>query len=269
MSNMLNVTNLYFSYNNNTIFNEFTFSITEGSINAIIGPNKCGRTTLIKILSGILRSDGNINLNGILLNEKNIKNYSRNIGVCFFNNINKFLFDDVLSEIIFSLENLCLSDKEIDCRLSDVLKLLDMEYLIHKNIKDLTSIEKVKVILASNIIHEPKILLLDDLFEELNYIEMQSIYKLLKKIVTIKRITILFTTRKLEHCLNSDNLLVISDGKIILEGMPEEVIEHDNTLVKVGIDIPIMIDLSLKLKFYNLIDEIITDVDGMVDELWK
>lgn len=54
-----------------------------------------------------------------------------------------------------------------------------------------------------------------------------------------------------------------------LDGTPSKILEHDNVLAREGIYIPIMMDLSLKLKFYNLVDDVIMDTGRMVDELWK
>ena len=114
---ILKIENLNFSYSENVIFNDLSFSIEENSINAIIGTNSSGKTTLIKILCGILFSNNNIKLDNIKLNKKNIKEYSKKIGVCLFDN---FLFDDVISELVFSLENLNFSNREIDERLKEV-----------------------------------------------------------------------------------------------------------------------------------------------------
>ena len=73
----------------------------------------------------------------------------------------------------------------------------------------------------------------------------------------------------MDSILNFDNVIVINNGKTLITGTPEDVLKNDNELAKAGLMIPPMIDLSLKLGFYNLVDEIITDVDGMVDKLWK
>ena len=66
-----------------------------------------------------------------------------------------------------------------------------------------------------------------------------------------------------------DNIYVIGNNKIILHGNYDEIVKNDNELSKAGIEIPIMVDLSRKLQFYNLIDDIYYDVDKVVNALWK
>lgn len=263
---ILKIENLNFSYSENVIFDDLSFSIEENSINAVVGTNSSGKTTFIKILSGILFSNNNIELNNIKLNKKNIKEYSRLIGVCLFDN---FLFEDVISELVFSLENLNFSNKEIDERLKDVCSLLDIKKLKNKKISKLSEFDKVRVALASSVIHLPKVIFLDDIFEKLTYEEYIEISKYLNKIVNQYNITILYTTNKLENCLCTNKVIFIDEGKIILEGPIGEVLKHDNILAKNGLIVPTMIDLSLKLQFYGLVDEVIMDVEGLVDRLWQ
>ena len=74
---------------------------------------------------------------------------------------------------------------------------------------------------------------------------------------------------KLENILFSSYTIFINNGYVQLDGTPSKILEHDNVLAREGIYIPIMMDLSLKLKFYNLVDDVIMDTGRMVDELWK
>ena len=97
--------------------------------------------------------------------------------------------------------------------------------------------------------------------------ECKKIFKLLDKIK--KNTSICITSSNLDNILYFDNVLIMSDKTIKIKGAPKEVLQQDNELAKLGFIIPQMIDLSLKLNFYGVLDEIITDVDGMVDKLWK
>ena len=79
----------------------------------------------------------------------------------------------------------------------------------------------------------------------------------------------MFTTNDLEKILLCNKVIFINKNKVELEGNVNQILEHDNILAREGMNIPLMIDLSLKLKFYNLVDDVIMDVSGMVEELWK
>lgn len=266
MMDILKIENLKFSYSDCIIFDDLSFSLKERTINAVLGTNSSGKTTLIKLLSAILISNKSIYLDNLNLTKRTFKEYSKLIGVCFYNN---FLFEDVVSELVFSLENLNYSNKNIKKRLDEISELFEINQLLRKKINQLTELERVKVAIASTIMHQPKIIFLDDMFDNLKYKEYIEISKYLNKIVERYNITVLYTTNNLENCLISDNVIFIDEGKIILQDTVEEILKKDNTLAKNGLIMPIMVDLSLKLQFYGLVNEVVMDVEGMVDKLWQ
>ena len=93
-----------------------------------------------------------------------------------------------------------------------------------------------------------------------------DIFKLL---VVNYDMSVIFTTSDVMDCYGLDNIYVIGNNKIMLKGDYDEIIKNDNELAKVGIEIPLMVDLSRKLEFYDLIDEVYYDVDKVVNALWK
>lgn len=267
MENLLEINRLSYSYEDKTIFNNLQISIKPATINLILGPNSCGKTTLIRLLSGILPTNDFIYLDGISLNKKNYRNYLLSIGVVFFDDENKFLFDKTMDELAFPLENLNYKRKDINNRINEVKRILELQNCIDKNTCDLTVFEQVKVLLAVAIMHKPKIIFLDNILSKLNELEIKKIFKILEKIK--KDITICITSSNMENILYFDNVIVINEGQLVFNDIPKNVLSHDNELNRMGLEIPRMIDLSLKLGFYELVDEIITDVDRMVDTLWK
>lgn len=269
MEKILDISNLKFEYSNNIIFNDLTFSIQKNTYNALLGCNNSGKTTLIRIITGILQSNDSVSVDNILLNKRNLKKYSLLIGSFFLNDNVNFLFENVISELVFSLENLCYSKKEIDKRLNYMLKVFKIENLIDKKITELTDFEKVKVGIASALMHEPKILLLDDVFEMLDYSQYLEITKIIRKYMISSDLTVLYTTINLDNCLEADNILLIDEKKIALSGGVDKFLAKDNFLSRIGINISDMLDMSLKLKFYGLIDKILKTPKEMVDELWK
>ena len=122
---------------------------------------------------------------------------------------------------------------------------------------------------ATSIVNSPKILFLDDIFKYLSKKEKTEMFKILNAIISELHISILFTTSMIDDIVDLDNIIVVTDNKIVLNGSFKEIILQDNELTKYGFKIPIMIDLSRKLQFYNLIEDIYYDVDKVVDTLWK
>lgn len=265
MDKILEVNGLTHSFDKNVIFGNLQFSIKKSTTNLILGPNSCGKTTLIRFLCGIFPSKNNIIVNNIYLNKENLKEYLLSIGVVFFDDNNKFLFDTVIDELSFPLENLNYNKKDISKRIDEVKNILELPNCINKDIDGLTNFEQVKVLIGLAIMHKPKIIFLDNALSKLTRDEVKELFNILNKIKN--EITICITSSNMEDILLFDNVIVLSNN--LIEGTPKEILSKDNELAKLGLSIPSMIDLSLKLGFYGLLDDIVTDVNGMVDKLWK
>lgn len=269
MQKILDVSSLNFKYTGDYIFRDLHFSTDENTFNAVLGSDNSGKTTLMRILTGILRSNNNIIIDGISLNKKNLNKYSLLIGSFFFEDNIKFLFEDVMSELVFGLENLCYPKKDIDKRLKEIAKIFDIQKLIYKKIIDLSEFEQVKVGIASSLMHNPKVIFLDGVFDNLSYSEYLKLIKILNKYRLEFGLTILYTTNKLDNCLQADNIFLLDDKKINLCGDIDEFLSKDNMLVKLGINISPLLDMSLKLRFYDLTNKILMSPKEVVDELWK
>ena len=263
------VDKLKFSYDDNEILKDISFKIKKPSFVSIIGSNNCGKTTIIKCLSGIMPIEDLIMIDDIVLNKKNIKKYSREIGVVFTRDQNQFLFDKVIDEITFPLCNLKYSKKEIKAAVNEISKLLFIDELLDKELKQLNEVEKLKVLLATELIYKPKVLLLDDVLIGFSDGDRERILLILKRVIREMGIIIIATTSLLADTIYSDAILVIDDGIIRYSGNIETILEYDNILTRLGIEIPVMVDMSLKLKFYNLLNRVILDEREMVDALWE
>ncbi|MBQ7105225.1 MAG: ATP-binding cassette domain-containing protein [Bacilli bacterium] len=266
---MISIDKLNYSYNSNEILKNITFKVKIPSLVTIVGSNNCGKTTLIKCLSGIMPIEESVMIDDIVLNKKNIKKYSRNIGVVFSLDQNQFLFNKVIDEILFPLGNLNFSKKKMREALNEVTKLLFLDDLLDKEVWELSNIEKIKVLIATAIIHKPKVLFVDDILVGLNDEDKERILLILKRLIRELKLIVISTTSSLSDAIYSDAILVIDNGKIKYSGKLEDILKHDNSLVKLGIDIPVMMDMSLKLQFYDLLDKVILNPEEMVDELWN
>lgn len=268
MDNILCVENLNYSYHDKLVFTNLTFSVKQNSINAVIGPNNCGKTTLIKLLCGNLQTQNSISVDSVVLNSNNMRNYSFLIG---YNRIilNSRNMSMKVYDLLASLKIDGILKKDLLNRINYLLEFFDVSSFKQKRMRELSNIDRVKVYIISSLINSPKIIFLDDIFDCLTYSETSIIFGFLKKYLDLYSLSVLFTTNKLENILFSSYAIFINNGYVQLDGTPSKILEHDNVLAREGIYIPIMMDLSLKLKFYNLVDDVIMDTGRMVDELWK
>lgn len=256
-------------YQYDPVFKKLSIKFEKGKITAVSGTNNCGKTTLIKAIAGLLPvMPESISFHYVYIESIGKKIY-RDLGIFLPHENLPFICSSVYKELAFPLENLTWQRKAIKERIKEVTSLLEIDCLMHKDPKMLSIVEKRKVELALAIIHKPKVLLLDDPFTLLNEEEKKKLWHILKGLQEQEGTSIIYTTSNLQDTLNSDYLYILNKGKIVLEGTPLAVMKEEKIINRLGLEIPFMVDLSSKLIFYELLDEVILDMDRMVDVLWK
>ena len=265
---IITVKNMSFKYDSEYIFKDFDLEIEPGTFTCIIGKNGSGKSTLAKILIGLYQASGYITVDGYLLNNSYLKKIRRSFSVCFNSAEEHFIGETVKDDLAFSLENLEYSKEEINTSLSVVSKKFKLENILEKTPEELTSSEKEKVMIASALIHNPKILLLDESIHKLNSSDKNLVFKILKDYQKENKLTIILITHNLEDTMYSDRIVVLNKGKIIKDN-PKEEIYKDDTLERYGFKLPFIVKLSHNLILYNLIDKVYFDEKELVDKLWK
>lgn len=247
---VVQIKNLNFNYGENVIFNNFNLNISEGKFVTILGKNGSGKTTLAKILGGFYK--------------KNILIYGEND----YQNI-KVIFDDldfdgiVMNIFINSLKG--LDKKEISDRVIEVSKLFGFDKLLNKDYDTLCLKDKKIVNLGIGILSKPKVLVLDNILEGLDKKNKNIILKKLKKL----KITVINLSNDVNDALISDEVVIIGGGKVLLKGSKKRVLEDENFFETYDMELPFTVNLSNKLKFYELIDRVYFDDKKLVDDLWK
>ena len=261
---MISIQNL--NYQN--ILKNINLDIPENSFISISGNNKCGKTTLIKLLSGLLDDQESIILDKVYLNSLPKVELYKQVSFVIPSLSLPFIFNSVEKELLFVLDNLGLDSNTKKNRYKKMISLFNLKNDTQKDPHQLFLFLKIKVLLALAVIHKPRVLLLDDITLMLEKDEKEEIFRILRQLRK-EGITIIMATSNLEDSLEADKLVILNNGTIILEGKPLEVLQEDSLLNKIGLRLPFMVDLSLKLKYYDLIDEIELDMDRMVNLLWK
>ena len=269
MNNIIRIKNMSFSYKNKTIFQNFDLDIEKGQFIHIVGPNGSGKSTLIKILLGLLKAEGYINVYRMNMCDDNLMDIRRNIGVVFENPDNTFVAETVADDIAFSLENLQYTSRTIGEKINKISKFLNIEHLLEKNPHYLSRGDKQLVALASALVTDPKLLIIDEALNMLDGIDKESILKLLKKLVKEKKITVINVTHDMEDTIYGDKIIVLDQGQILLYDDKKQVYKEEKLLKKIGLELPFMVDLSNKLRYYGLVDDDILSMNEMVNHLWK
>lgn len=265
---IIKVKSMSFKYDNSYIFKDFDLDINSGTFVSIIGKNGSGKSTLAKILIGLYQASGYITIDGYLLNNFFLKKIRRVFSVCFDNANDHFIGETVKDDLAFSLENLEYSKDEIESNIKVISKKFKIENILEKTPNELTNSEKEKVMIASSLIHNPKILLLDESIHKLNASDKKLIFKVLKEYQEEQKLTVILVTHNLEDTLYSDRIIVLDKGKIMLDNTKEDIYKDDK-LEKLGFRLPFIVKLSHNLILYNLIDKIYFDEKDLVKKLWR
>ena len=268
MLDILKIEKLNFKYKDKVIFKNLNLSIKKGSFVSIIGPNGSGKSTLIKLLTGLLPYDGYINIDGYNLNSFYLKEIRRKMGVVFDDADNHFVSECVIDDLAFTLENLQYSHDDITNAIIEISKRFKLEDILYKQARDLTNSEKEKVAIASSLIFNPKILILDESLHQLSPSLKKEILKILKWYQKMRDLTIIMITHDLEDTLLSDRIIILNNGEVYLDGNTDIVYSNKEKLSKLKLNLPFIVKLSHKLMEEGVIDKVYTDNYLLLNNLW-
>lgn len=258
MDVILNINNIKY----NDIFEDLSIYIEKNTITAISGPNKCGKTTLIRILNRDVQTDSNIVYEGKEIYNYRDEEYYKKIQAVFPQEI-IFHENTILEELKFQQEKYDL--EKIDFLISK----LGLKKIKDKDINTLNEKEIFKTQIAIAILNSEEFVMIDEIDSYFSTEELIKLYKLFNMCIDKYDLTFIITCLNLDSTIYVDQLYIINKGKVVLKGEPLRVLDKDNILNKIGLEVPFMIDLSVKLKDYQLINKIILNDEEMVDELWK
>lgn len=256
MANILKIENL--NYKN--ILNNINIELVSGQFVSLVGPNGSGKTMLFKVLSGNYKYSGNVYFN----NKKYDNKYT-----FYISNEITFVSDIVYDNVIFSLKCLNISDDDILEIVTNIFNLFNINDLMYENVYKLNYYEKVLINLISVLVCNPKVLLLDNAFSKLDNNEQNKIFKILKKLAVLKNILIINSSHRSDDILFSDKVIIMDKGKVIMSGLTVSMLDNEKLFTKLGIELPFLVDLSIKLRYYNLLDKIVFSAKDMVNMLWK
>ena len=237
------------------ILKDISFSLKEGTINALVGMNGSGKTLLFKSLFGLVAVEGLINVNGMIVTKESIQDIRKNFGIYLdFNTLeNKTVFLNIIEPLINLDYDECIAKKKV----YEISKKLGIENLLYKEIETLSHSQKKMVSFAQCVIHDPNIILIDGLLDGLDTYYKNKVVDYLKKYKKNRKAIIIFTTNNSEDLLLAENLLILKNGKILVNGLVKKLIQDENIFLKNRIKLPFIADLSYKLKAYNLINRFI------------
>lgn len=264
--NEIIIRDLAFSYEDKVLLNHIDLELKVGSFTTVLGE---GKTTFAHILAGFLTHKGYININRTVLGKSEIKNLRKIMGFVLGSETFYFSGETVLDDIIYIVENMGMKKSEIRERIDKIDTLFGLHKYFEVSPVTLTNSKKALVSLAAAVIHEPKVLILDDAFIMMDDTDKRKAFSILKRLNREYKMVILNMTSDIEESIYGKDILVFYEGNVLLHGAKENVYKEERKLSRIGIDLPFMVDLSHRLSYYDLIKEPIYDMKEMVHYLWK
>lgn len=264
---MVTIKNLDFSYKNKEIFENLNLEIKQGEFVFIIGQSGIGKTTLIKILSGLIKGKFDIKVDNKKLEK--ISEIRKIMNVSFEGMNSIFITDTVKEELELKLKNLKISKEEREKQIKEMTKYFEIEHILECNPNTISGGEKELVKIASTLIGNPKIIILDECTAMLDGITKEKLFKYLKKINRQNKTTIICTTNDMNDILYGKRIIMLGNKNIVLDSKLNKALENEKLFKENNLELPFMASLSIKLKYYNLLDEIILDMNKMVNKIWK
>lgn len=271
MEKIIDVQHLSFGYDEDTLtIDDISFSIEQGSYTTILGHNGSGKSTIAKLLMGLLeKKSGEIVIGGIPLTEETLNQVRSQIGIVFQNPDNQFIGATVRDDIAFGLENNCVDPALMDDIINEYAKKVNMyEFLDHEPTK-LSGGQKQRVAIAGILAMSPSIIILDEATSMLDPKGRNEINALVHQLNKDKNMTIVSITHDIEEAALSDYVILLSDGHIVDEGRPEEVLMKKEEIESLALDIPFAYKISHGLQKMGISITEQIDREKLVNELCR
>ena len=274
MSNFIEFENVSFAYRDEEegtevrVIENLDLGIEKGDFVCILGHNGCGKSTTAKLCNAILVPQaGRVLVDGIdTRDEEKINDIRKKVGMVFQNPDNQIVATIVEDDVAFGPENLGIAPDEIRSRVDEALKQVEMYDFRLSEPHKLSGGQKQRVAIAGIIAMQPECIVLDEPTAMLDPRGRREVMKTVKMLNEDFGITVVFITHYMDEAVKAKRVIVMDEGKIILDGSPREVFTHIDTLKRVGLDVPEATELAMLLNKDGIkIKKDVLDIDELLD----
>ena len=258
----IKIRNLNFSYkddegNPESVLRDLSLDIDKGEYVAVLGHNGSGKSTLAKLLNLVIDDydyfEGSIEIDGVEISspdmtEDDIYDLRKKVGMVFQNPDNQIVATIVEEDVAFGPENLGLPHEEIRRRVDEALATVGMSDYARHEPHRLSGGQKQRVAIAGIIAMKPDCIIFDESTAMLDPMGRREVVDTMEKLNREEGKTIITITHYMDEAVRADRVVVIDDGRIILDGTPSEIFAQADKLRRCGLDIPQCSDLVLKLR---------------------
>lgn len=256
MEPIIQIENLHFTYptSDHETLKGIDLTIQPGTFTAVLGHNGSGKSTLAKHLNAILLpTEGTVRVCGMDTKDESLLLGIRGtVGMVFQNPDNQIVANVVEDDVAFAPENLGVPSEEIRARVDAALKQVGMYEFREHAPHLLSGGQKQRVAIAGVIAMEPQCIVLDEPTAMLDPSGRREVVQTAQRLCREKGITVILITHHMDECVSADRLIVMSKGKILLDGAPKDVFQQRETLRAEGLTVPTTTALLQDLKAAGL-----------------
>lgn len=236
---MIQVNDIYFSYDDYPVLNGISFEVKTGEVLAIVGANGSGKTTLLKHLNGILKPKrGFVKIFGADTKASKISELSRRVGLVMQNSDHQLFASSVNDEISFALKNFGFSKSEIEQQTKEVLNEFGLYEFKDRPPLSLSGGEKKRLCIATVMAWKPEIIMLDEPTVGQDAVNKENLRKIIKRLSMSGR-TVIISTHDLEFLWPiNPRAVVIYRGKVLIEGNLRSISFNDTAFTSANLIAP-------------------------------
>lgn len=242
--NIIKIKNISFTYpeSDSPAIDQLSFEIPRGSWTSIIGHNGSGKSTIVRLINGLLvpneNEDSFIEVDGTKLTDDSVWDIRNKVGVVFQNPDNQFVGATVADDVAFGLENRGVPRSEMVKLVPEAIKAVGMTDYTHTEPANLSGGQKQRVAIAGIIAIRPKVIILDEATSMLDPEGRDRILKTVHQMQDDYNLTVIAITHDIDEASLADNVIVMDDGHLITQGTPKDVFAQAKLLKEIGLDIP-------------------------------
>lgn len=245
-------------------------NVEKGEFVAILGKNGSGKSSLAKHINGLLMpTEGTVYIKGMdTKDERTLLKVRQSAGIVFQNPDNQIVGTTVEEDTAFGPENLGIASKDIWTRITAALTGVGMIAYKEASPNHLSGGQKQRVAIAGIMAMEPECIVLDEPTAMLDPEGHRHVLSLVKALNKEKNITILMVTHHMEEVILADRIIVMDQGKIIMDGKPKEIFSRVDEMKTLGLEVPYATELAWELKKEGVnLSDTITTKEELVEEL--
>jgi len=275
---LLEVKNVAYTYSAGTPFEhkalqDVSFCLNRGEFVGVIGHTGSGKSTLMQHLNGLLRpNSGDILLDGksIWADKTSARKARFRVGLVFQYPEYQLFEETVYKDIAFGPKNMGLKDDKIDLRVKKAAEIVGVSAFLEKSPFDLSGGQKRRVAIAGVLAMEPEVLILDEPTAGLDPEGREEILKNIETYRASQNATIVMVSHSMSDIARlTQRILVLDDGRVVYDDTPAKVFDHAEQLLKMGLDIPEVTKVFLKLRQLGLDVPSVYSIDQAVETLNK